>query len=116
MKWIIFNEAEEMLIFSPEVTVLKNKQEILSLAVDGDYDFFEVAFDIKGKERVVAAIVFRCKNGHAINYTEKYMHRWNPDCMVLSDDERNNKTYFKELFDKSLGEIRLIRIIKKNRN
>jgi len=91
---------------TPEVTVLKNRQEILSLAIGGDNDFFEVAYDIEGRGIVVEATVSRCKNGLAINYTEKYMRRRDPDCMVIGDDEETDKTYFKELFNKPFDGVR----------
>lgn len=107
MKWIIPDEVKEILISSPEVTVLKNRQEILSLAVGGDNDFFEVAYDIEGRGRIVEATVARCKNGLAINYTEKYMRRRDPDCMVIGDNEETDKTYFRDLFNKPFDEIRL---------
>jgi len=107
IKWIIPKDAKDVLISAPEVTVLKNRQEILSLAVGGENDFFEVAYDVEGKGRVVEATVSRCKNGLAINYTEKYMRRRDPDCMVIGDDEETDKTYFKELFNKPFDGVRL---------
>ena len=107
MKWIIPNESKEILVSSPEVIVLKNRQEILSLATGGGNDFFEVAYDIEGIGRVVEATVARCKNGLVINYTEKYMRRRDPDCMVIGDNEETDKTYFRELFNKTFDEVRL---------
>ena len=107
MKWIIPDETKEVLISSSEVTVLKNRQEILSLATGGDNDFFEVAYDMKDGGRITEATVSRCKNGLAVNYTEKYMRRRDPDCMVIGDDEETDKVYFNELFNKPFDEVRL---------
>lgn len=106
-KWIIPDEAKEVLESSPGVIVLKSKQEILSLAVGGNNNFFEVAYNIEGRGRVVEATVAKCKNGLVINYTEKYMRRRDPECLVIGDDEDTDKTRFKELFKKPFDEVRL---------
>lgn len=107
MEWEIPEEVKGMLNSSAKVTMLKSRQEILSLAVGGDNDFFEVAYMTEGRGRVVEATVSRCKNGLAINYTEKYMRRRDPDCMVIGDEEETDKTYFRELFNISFDEVRL---------
>lgn len=107
MEWEIPEEVKEMLNSSVKVTVLKSRQEILSLAMGGDNDFFEVAYEVEGRGRVVEATVVRCKNGLVINYTEKYMRRRDPDCMVIGDEEETDKTYFRELFNKPFEEVRL---------
>lgn len=107
IEWEIPDEVKEILNFSPQVTVLKDRQEILSLAMGGDNDFFEVAYDVEGRGRVVEATVARCKNGLAINYTEKYMRRRDPDCMVIGDEEETDKAHFRELFDKPFEGVRL---------
>lgn len=107
MEWKIPAEVKDVLNRSPHIIVLKNRQEILSLAVGGDNDFFEVAYDVEGKGRVVEATVVRCKNGLAVNYTEKYMRRRDPDCMVIGDEEETDKVHFRDAFNMSFDEVRL---------
>jgi hypothetical protein len=105
--WVIPGEVKEALGLSPQVIVLKNKDEILSLAVGGNNDYFEVVYDIEDKGRVTEATVVKCKNGLAINYMEKYMRRRDPDCLVIGDDEETDKSHFEELFNKSFDKVRL---------
>ena len=49
----------------------------------------------------------RCKNGLAINFTEKYVCRRDLDCIVIGDEEETDKVYFRDLFDKPFDEVRL---------
>jgi len=107
MEWKIPEEIKEVLNSSLQVTVIRSRQQILSLATGGDNDFFEVAYEVEGRGRVVEATVARCKNGLAINYTEKYMRRRDPDCLVIGDDEETDKAQFSELFDKPFDEVRM---------
>ncbi len=106
-EWGIPDEVKEVLNSSPQATVLKNREEIFSMATGGDRDFFEVAYEIEGKGRIVEAAVARCKNGLAVNYTEKYMRRRDPDALVIGDGKETDKAYFGELFNKSFEEVRL---------
>lgn len=77
----------------------KTRAEILSLAMgNSDADVFEVAYDVPGKGRVVEATVTRCKNGLAVNYTEAYMRRRDPDCMVIADKKETDKDRFEDRF------------------
>jgi hypothetical protein len=75
LEWKIPDEVKEILNVCSHVVMPKNRQEIFSLAVDGDNDFFEIAYEIEDRGRFVEAEVVRCKNGMAINFTEKYMRR-----------------------------------------
>jgi hypothetical protein len=107
IEWNIPDEVKEILNVCSHVVMAKNRQEIFSLAVGGDNDFFEVAYEIEGRGRIVEATVVRCKNGMAINFTEKYMRRRDPDCLLIGDEEETDKTHFRELFDKPFEEVRL---------
>jgi hypothetical protein len=106
-EWKISEEVKEVLNSSPQVTVLKNRDQILSLATGGDNDFFEVSYDVEGRGRVVEANVAKCKNGLSINYTEEYMRRRDPDSLVIGDEEETDKVNFRELFDKPFDEVRM---------
>ncbi|MCG2677258.1 DUF4914 family protein [bacterium] len=105
--WKIPDEVKEVLNSAVQVTMVKDRQEINSLATGGDNDLFEVAYNVEGKGRVVEATVVKCKNGLAVNYNEKYMRRRDPDSLVIGDEEETDKAHFSELFNSPFKEVRL---------
>lgn len=67
---------------SPCVTVAGCVSELVEAACGGPgSDYYEVAYDVPGKGRVVEATVARVRNGVAVNYTDPYMRRRDPDSM-----------------------------------
>ena len=104
--WNIPPEVKEILNGASKVIAPQNRQEIFSLASFGGQDYCEVTYDIPGKGRFVEASVVKCKNGLVVNYTEKYMRRRDPDCMMIGDEEETDKPKFKELFKISFEDIR----------
>ncbi|MEJ5258793.1 MAG: DUF4914 family protein [Anaerohalosphaeraceae bacterium] len=84
-----------------------NRNEILDMATGGQKSgTFEVAYDVPGKGRVVEATVVRCKNGLSINYTEPYMRRRDPDCMVIADKRETDKVRFEDRFQRPFEPLR----------
>lgn len=84
-----------------------NRNEILDMAMGGQKSgTFEVAYDVPGKSRAVEATVVRCKNGLSINYTESYMRRRDPDCMVIADKRETDKVRFEDRFQKPFEPLR----------
>lgn len=80
---------------------------ILELAVkDAKNGYHEVAYDIPNRGKVVEALVCRVRNGISANYTEPYMRRRDPDCMVIGDDLPTNKPTFKSRFSFEFEELR----------
>ena len=62
----------------------RSREEVLSLAMGGQCEgLFEVAYEVPGRGRVIEATVAKCSNGLAVNYTEPYMRRRDPDCSVI---------------------------------
>lgn len=104
--WNIPKKVKEVLDSSSSVTMIENREQILSMATNGDKDFFEVAYEVPGKGNVVEATVSKCKNGVAINYPESYMRRRDPGCMVIGDEVETEKKKFKEEFNKSFSELK----------
>ena len=92
---------------SPEVLVPCSRNQLikLSLGENGDSQF-EVAYDVPGRGRVVEATVTRCRNGVAVNYTEPYMRRRDPDCMVVADDGPSEKPRFVDRFATPFAPVR----------
>lgn len=100
-------ELENILVNAKSVFVPNNKSDLieLSMGVNGA-DTFEVAYDVPGKEKVVEARVDRCRNGLAVNYTESYMRRRDPESMVIADNQPTNKAHYKDRFNVPFSELR----------
>ncbi|MFM7382763.1 MAG: DUF4914 family protein, partial [Microcystaceae cyanobacterium] len=64
------------------------------------------AYDIPSRGKVVEAVVCRVRNGISANYTEPYMRRRDPDCMVIGDDLPTNKPTFQSRFGFEFEELR----------
>jgi hypothetical protein len=100
-------EAAEVLAQCKKVTVVNTTQELVDQACGGpDRDFFEVAFDVPGKGRVVEVTVSRARNGIVANYTEAYMRRRDPDCMVIGDGLPTDKEAFAHRFGSEFAPLR----------
>lgn len=91
---------------SVDVILPESRDELLDLAIPGGVDLFEVAYDVPGRGRVVEATVARCKNGAAVNYTEPYMRRRDPEAMVIADDGPTDKRRYKERFGEGFDTVR----------
>ncbi|MCL6589666.1 MAG: DUF4914 family protein [Firmicutes bacterium] len=91
-KIILPEELKTVLAGDIKITVPEDRNDLLDLALGGkDNSYFEVAYDVPGKGRVVEATVVRCKNGVVINYTDIYLRRRDPDCMVIADNGKSDK-------------------------
>ncbi|WP_227762083.1 DUF4914 family protein [Zhaonella formicivorans] len=90
-----------------EVIIPGSREELLELALGNKgKDFYEVAYDIPGIGRIVEATVTRCKNGIAVNYTDIYMRRRDPDCMVVADKGETDKERYKDRFGQDFKPLR----------
>jgi len=102
MNWQKYNpppEAADVLAHCPRVRIASTTQELVDLACGGPgSNAFEVAYDVPGKGRVVEVTVARVRNGVSANYTEPYMRRRDPDCMVIGDARPTDKDTFQERF------------------
>lgn len=92
-------ELQQILQSAPHVAIASNVDQLVELAIrDAKNGFHEVAYDIPERGKVVEASVCRVRNGISANYTEPYMRRRDPDCMVIGDDFPTNKPTFKSRF------------------
>ncbi|NLM35364.1 MAG: DUF4914 family protein [Clostridiales bacterium] len=97
-KLVLQNDLKRILE-NKEVILVESREDILDLAMGRrEQNIFEVSYETPGKGNVVEATVVRCKNGISINYTDPYMRRRDPNCMVISDDKPTDKPTFKERF------------------
>lgn len=98
-KFILTSEVQEVLDKARNIIVPESRNHILELALGGKSDsVFEVEYDVPNKGKVTEVTVTKCKNGVAVNYTDIYMRRRDPDCMVVADAKATDKTTYKERF------------------
>ena len=89
-----------------EVIIPESRDEIAAMALgNADANSFDVAYDVNGKS-YTEAVVVRCKNGVNINYTEDYMRRRDPDCLIIADDLPTDKPRFKDAFGEDFSSLR----------
>ncbi|HWR62336.1 MAG TPA: DUF4914 family protein [Clostridia bacterium] len=92
---------------SPNLIIPESREHLLRLALgDKDNMVYEVAYDIPGNGRIVEASVSRCKNGAVVNYTDIYMRRRDPDCMVIADAEDTDKPRYRDLYGGDFDSLR----------
>lgn len=101
----------EVLAACPHVVIASTTDELLKLAcgngaVDENHMLFEVAYEVDGKGRYVEATVARVRNGICVNYTEPYMRRRDPDCLVIGDDLPTDKERFRDRFGYDFASLR----------
>lgn len=90
-----------------EIMVPQTRAELLEHAMGGPgCNLFEVAYDVPGKGRVVEATVARCKNGAVVNYTDIYMRRRDPDCMVIADEGESDKERYRHRYNEDFNVLR----------
>ncbi len=100
-------EVAAILAACPRVVVANSTDELLELACGGPHsDSYEVAYDVPGRGRCVEATVVRVRNGIAVNYTDPYMRRRDPDCLVVGDDCPTDKDTFQRRFGRDFATVR----------
>ena len=98
---------EEIFSCCPDAVAPQTRQELLDLTFGGDdSDSYEVSYDVPGQGRVVEAVVTRCRNGVAVNYTDAYMRRRDPDSMAIGDEELTDKERFADRFGMEFAPVR----------
>ena len=91
-KWLCFPESRE---------------ELLELCFGPTHaSRYEVSYLIPGRGLVREAEVVRCKNGAAVNFTEDYMRRRDPDCMRIGDELPSDKPRFREVYGYDFSALR----------
>lgn len=108
MEKIVFSqELEEILQGCKGITIPTSKSEIYEMVFgQQNTDCFDVTYPINGQQKKEAYVV-RCRNGAVVNYTEDYMRRRDPDCMVIADEKPTDKQRFEEAYGYKFGALRL---------
>lgn len=101
-------DLQALLETCPEVSFPRSREELIHYAFgrSDTADSYDVGYDIPGQGFVVEATLARCRNGVAVNYTDPYMRRRDPDCMVIGDDGPTDKERFRERFGKPFDGVR----------
>ena len=82
----------ELLTGCKSCTVFNTTQELGEAATGGkENPEFRVEYDVPGKGTYTEAVVQRVKNGISANYTEAYMRRREPECLVVADEQPSDK-------------------------
>jgi hypothetical protein len=82
-------------------------QELMEWACGGaSGGWHEVAYDLPDGQRFVEARVCRVRNGLAANYTDPYMRRRDPDCMLIGDELPTDKPRLRDRFDVGFDQLR----------
>lgn len=88
------------------ITIPENKTELMSMALGTpEANSFEVRYMVNGKP-VTEVNIVRCKNGVVVNFTEDYMRRRDPDCLVVADDSPTDKKTFRDVYNKDFSSLR----------
>ncbi len=108
--WTTYNlpkELTEILEAAPSVKIANTAEDLIDLSVGGkDGDHLDVTYELPDGKTVHEAVVNRVRNGIAANYTEAYMRRRDPDCMVIGDDQPTDKKHFRDRFDYDFADLR----------
>jgi hypothetical protein len=89
------------------VIVPKSREELFSLAMGNKEEgSFDISYEVPGKGNVLEVTVTKCKNGVAVNYTEDYMRRRDPDSMVIADHKPTDKPTYHDLYGSEFDELR----------
>lgn len=106
-KLVLPKELKELLEAKDDVIIAESRKQILEMACgNNDNELFEVAYNVPGVGRVVEATVAPCKNGAAVNYTDPYMRRRDPECMTIADQLETDKQRFRDRYGKEFTELR----------
>lgn len=100
-------ELLALLSAAPSLTIAKSVEDLVELAVpDPLFNTHEVRYDLPDGTSYYEADVVRVKNGIAANYTEPYMRRRDPHCMVIADEFPTDKSKFADRFDFAFEDLR----------
>ena len=106
-RMVLPEELRDILATGMDVIIPETREELMEIAMGGSSsDYFEVAYDIPGKGRVVEATVARCKNGAVVNYHDIYMRRRDPDCMLIADRGDTDKSRYSDKYGTDFSPLR----------
>jgi hypothetical protein len=100
-------ELRELFAKAPRVHMATGTEELFDLACGGaGHSAHEVSYELPDGRCFIEASVIRVRNGVAVNYTEPYMRRRDPDTMVIADDKPSDKPRYEARFGRPFDELR----------
>ena len=106
-KLVLPRELFQLISRGMKITVPETRAGLLEMAMGGkNTNLYEVAYDVPGKGRFVEATVARCKNGAVVNYTDIYMRRRDPECMVIADNGKSDQPHYKSRYGEDFDSLR----------
>ena len=100
-------ETLQLLKKAKSVHMPNSIQEMMDAACGGkDKNEFTVLYDVPNAGPIIEANVARVRNGLAVNYTQPYMRRRDPDCMVIGDEYPSDKPRYKDRYGTDFEPLR----------
>ncbi|MCG8311243.1 MAG: DUF4914 family protein [Cytophagales bacterium] len=100
-------ELADVLSSAPSSVLASNIRDLVELSVGGrGKNYHQVKYTLPDGKEHLEVEVARTKNGICANYSEIYMRRRDPNCMVIADDQPTDKPTFSERFGHSFDQIR----------
>jgi len=103
-KFKFMKETEEILSNCRSVIIPEKRSELIDLTFSG-VDTLHVEYEVN-KKPYLEAVVTKCKNGAVINFTDPYMRRRDPDCIIIGDSNYTDKPKFSETYKRDFEPIR----------
>lgn len=88
-----------------ECSIPKTRKELFSMVFGEGENVSSVSYNVNGKD-ITEANLAKCKNGVVVNFTEDYMRRRDPDCLVVADDKETDKPKFSSLYNEDFSNLR----------
>ncbi len=106
-KLCLSSDVKSILTNAKKLIFPETREEIINLSFGNETsDYFEVGYEVSQKGFVIEANVTRCKNGVAINYTEDYMRRRDPDSLIIGDNKDTDKPRYKDVYNSEFEPLR----------
>ena len=105
--WTIPEELKLVLSECKDIILPKSREELVDLSLGGpSSNNFEIGYGVDKLGYMVEANVVRCKNGIAVNYSDSYMRRRDPDCMLVSNIAKTDKVNFEQKYGYPFNNLR----------
>ncbi|MCX7794975.1 MAG: DUF4914 family protein [bacterium] len=104
---IIIPEYVEDILKNSKVILARKQADLFELALkDAENGMKKVVYEVPGRGEYCEAIVCKVKNGISANYTEPYMRRRDPDCMVIGDNLPTDKETYSQRYEGDFEQLR----------
>ena len=105
--WDIPTELKICLAECKNIIIPKTREELIELSMGGpDVKNTEVGFVADKLGYIAEADIVRCKNGIAVNYKDPYIRRRDPDCMLVNNISKTDKTCFEDAMGYDFASLR----------